>query len=140
MTLITTRPLSPKSGQLFTGYFIYANSAGDRSVVQVDQGNPSVEPVDLQPGRYSIEWVEAGKEPQFDVAMIPADKPEVELSEVLYSLKGKPVEKEEVKAVFGEPQLATEVTDPNVSMQPPATEQEVAGANVTTKRKGTAEA
>lgn len=146
MTLITTRPLSPKSGQPFTGYFIYANSAGDRSVVQVDQGKPSVEPVDLQPGRYSIEWVEAGKEPQFDVAMIPADKQEVELSEVLYSLKKKPIEEEEVKAVFGEPQLAQEVgeptaiIEPTVSMQPPSTEQEVAGTNVTTKRKGAAEA
>lgn len=145
MTLITTRPFSPKSGQPFTGYFIYANSAGDRSVVQVEKGDPSVEPVDLTPGRYSIEWVEAGKEPQFDVAMIPADKPKVELADVLYSLKKKPVEKEAVKAVFGEPQLATEagetpVTDPTISMQPPATEQEVAGANVTTKRKGAADA
>ena len=139
MTLITTRPFSPVTDQKFTGNFCYINNSGDRAFVQVEEGVPSVEPVDLQPGRYSIEWVEAGKEPQFDVAMIPADKPEVELSDVLYSLKKKPVEEEAVKAAFGEPQLATEtgetpVTDPTVSMQPPATEQEVAGANVTTKR------
>ena len=144
MTLITTRPFSPVKDQKFTGNFCYINNSGDRAFVQVEEGVPTVEPVDLAPGRYSIEWVEAGKV-TLDVAMIPADKPEVELSEVLYSLKKKPIEEEAVKAAFGEPQLATEagetpVTDPTVSMQPPATEQEVAGASVAQKRKGSADA
>lgn len=144
MAIIPTRPLSP-NGQPFTGYFITVNSGQERSVIQIENGNPTVEPIELMPGRYSIEWIEAEKEPQFDVAVVP-DKPEVELSDILSSLKGEPVEEEAVKTVVPQPEEATPstsgsvATDATVGHQPPGTEQEVAGQSVTTKRKGSPDA
>lgn len=144
MAIITTRPLSPNS-QPFTGYMVYVNNGQERSLVQIENGNPEVEPVELMPGRYSIEWIEAGKEPKFDIAVVP-DEPEVELSDILSSLKGEPVEEEAVKSVVPQPEEATPTTlgsgieDATVGHQPPGTEQEVAGQSVTTKRKGSPDA
>ena len=143
MAVITTRPLSPRQGEPFTGYLITVNAGQERSAVEIEQGKPKVEPVELIPGRYSLEWIEAGKEPVMDVAIVP-DEPEVELKDICNSLKGESVEEDAVKSVVPQPEVATasdagtEQTDATVGHQPPGTEQEVAGQNVTTKRKGAA--
>ena len=140
MAVITTRPLSPRQGEPFTGYLITVNAGQERSAVEIEQGKPKVEPVELIPGRYSLEWIEAGKEPVMDVAIVP-DEPEVELKDICNSLKGESVEE-----VVPQPEVATAsdvgavATDATVGHQPPGTEQEVAGQNVTTKRKGAAPA
>lgn len=139
MAIVTTRPFSP-TGEPFTGYFCYVNSGGDRSMIEVTDGIPKVEPVELAPGRYSVEWIESEKEPMFDVAVVP-DEAEVELKDICNSLKGEPVDqqvpfpKETVPASEGSPAS----TDQTVQNQPPATEQEVAPGNVSTKRKGSPE-
>lgn len=145
MAVIKTRPLSPRPGEPFNGYLITVNSGQERSMVEIEQGNPKVEPVELVPGRYSVEWIEAEKQPVYDVAVVP-DDPEVELADILNSLKGEPVEEEALKSVTPQPQEGTAsdvgsvATDATVGHQPPGTEQEVAGQNVTTKRKGAADA
>jgi hypothetical protein len=134
MAVITTRPLSPRPGEPFTGYLITVNSGQERSAIEIEQGNPKIEPVELMPGRYSLEWIEAEKEPVYDVAIVP-DESEVELADILNSSKSEQLP--EIWTVIPEPQAATPVaTDATVGHQPPGTEQEVAGQSVTTKRKG----
>jgi len=125
---------------------VYVNSGQERSLVEVTQGNPKTEPVELAPGRYSIEWIEAEKEPKFDTAVVP-DEPEVELSDILASLKGEPVEEEAIKAATPQPieavpgeDVGSVSTDETVGHQPPGTEQEVAPTTVSTKRKGSPDA
>jgi hypothetical protein len=142
MAIVTTRPFSPQEGKPFTGYFCYVNSGGERSVIEVEEGSPKVEPIELPPGRYSVEWIESGKEPQFDVAIVP-DQPEVELKDILSSLKGEPVDQKAVETQVPAPketvpanEATTPSSDPTVASQPPATEQEVAPGNVSVKRKG----
>lgn len=143
MAIVTTRPFSPRPDEPFTGYFIYVNSGQERSVVEIEQGNPKLEPVELMPGRYSVEWVEAEKEPIFDTVTVP-DEAEVELKDICNRLKGDQVDEEAVKAATGEPvpavvpgeDVGSVSTDQTVGSQPPATEQEVAPDTVSTKRGG----
>jgi hypothetical protein len=141
MAVITTRPLSPQPGVPFTGYFIYLNAQQERKMLQIVDGNPELEPVELIPGRYNVEWVQAEKEPIFDLVIVP-DEAEVELSDICASLKGDKVNEDEVKEAMPQPQPAADagvvgtIADPTVVAQPPATEQEVAPQTVSTKRGG----
>lgn len=144
MAIVITRPFSP-TGEPFTGYFCYVNQMGERSVLEITEGNPKVEPVELLPGRYSIEWIESEKEPIFDVAIVE-DKPEVELKDICNSLKGEPVDPKEVEQQVPFPKETVPAsegspasTDQTVANQPPATEQEVAPGTVSIKRKGSAD-
>ncbi len=145
MPVITTRPLSPKPGQPFTGYLIYLNAQQERRMLQINDGNPEIEPVELMPGRYNVEWVQAEKPTVFDLLIVP-DKPEVELADICASLKGEKVNEEEIKQTMPQPEPAADagavnpVSDPTVVAQPPATEQEVAPNTVSTKRGGGASA
>lgn len=146
MAVITTRPLSPQSGVPFTGYLVYVNAMSERRVVEIKDGNPSLEPLELIPGRYQgVEWIQAEKEPVFDTFVVP-DDPEVELKDISALLKKEKVNEDEVKEVVGQPQAGTDagtvnpVGDATVVAQPPATEQEVAPNTVSTKRGGGASA
>jgi hypothetical protein len=114
-------------------------------MLQINDGNPELEPVELMPGKYNVEWVQAEKPTVFDLLTIP-DEPEVELSDVCASLKGEKVNEDEIKEVMPQPQAATDastvgtIADPTVVAQPPSTEQEVAPNTVSTKRGGGASA
>ena len=143
MAVVITRPFSP-NGQPFTGFFIFLNKSQERKTVEIKDGNPTVEPVELMPGSYNVEWIQAGKEPIFDALKVP-DEAEVELKDICNSLKGEPVDKEVIQEAVGEPELAADavtdsVSDPTVSSQAPSTEQEVSPEKVSTKRGGGASA
>lgn len=141
MAVITTRPFSPRPDEPFTGFLVVVDSKlQQRKAIEIKGGVPTTEPLELAPGNYSAEWIEAEKPPKDDYLRIP-DEAEVELKDVLASLKGEEVDKEAVKEAIGEPETAsdqavTPVSDPTVASQPPATEQEVAPQTVSTKRSG----
>lgn len=141
MAVITTRPFSPRPNEPFTGFLVVVDSKlQQRKAIEIKGGVPTTEPLELAPGNYSAEWIEAEKPPKDDYLRVP-DEPEVELKDILASLKGKGVDKEAVKEAIGEPKPASDqpvvpVSDPTVASQPPATEQEVAPQSVSTKRGG----
>lgn len=145
MPVITTRPFSPRPGEPFTGFLVVVDSKQQqRRAIEIKGGNPTTEPLELAPGNYSAEWIEAEKPPKDDYLRVP-DEAEVELKDILASLKGDSVPEEVVQEAIGSPQEASEepvipVTDPTVVAQPPATEQEVAPQTVSTKRGGGASA
>lgn len=143
MAVITTRPFSP-DGSPFTGFLVLVNAKSqERKAIEVNQGNPTLEPVELAPGSYYAEWIQAEKEPKEDNLKVP-DEAEVELSSVLASLKGDKIDKDAVQEAVGTPQAASDATltaaDPTVVAQPPSTEQEVSPVTTSTKRGGGASA
>lgn len=88
MAILTTRPFSPIEGYPFNGYLVTINAGQERKLIEVLKGEPKDKIVEFAPGRYSVEWIEAEKEPVSDIFVVP-DKNEVTLAEISNREKAK---------------------------------------------------